>query len=380
MTKRDYYEILGVNKSADQGELKKVYRKLAMQYHPDKNPDDKGSEKKFKEINEAYEILKDKDKRAAYDRMGHAAFEGGSGRPGGPGAGFAGFDFARGGFTDIFDEMFGESTGGNQARTANQRGSDLRFNLDISLEEAFNGAQQIIRVIGSIACEECRGTGAAKGTKPETCSDCHGRGKMRMQQGFFTVERSCPSCQGIGQTIKDPCFSCNETGRRNQEQSLNVSIPAGIEDGTRIRLPGEGGAGLRGVPPGDLYVFVTIKEHKLFERDGADLHAYLPIPMTTAALGGSIEFPTIDEKKAKIKIPEGSQTGQKFRLANKGMSILRRSGRGDMYVHITIETPKKLTKKQKELLEKFAEERNASSDKPDSEGFLDNVKNLWSAL
>jgi len=381
MAKQDYYELLGVAKTASADELKKAYRKLAMQYHPDRNPGNAEAEHKFKEINEAYDVLKDEQKRAAYDRFGHQAFEnGGRGHPGAGGPGFGGFDFG-GGFADIFDEMFGEFMGGRRAGGASGRGQDLRYNLEITLEEAFKGSQATVRVPTSMACESCNGSGAASGTQPVTCPTCAGHGKVRAQQGFFTIERTCPACHGQGRIIKDACKSCGGAGRQRKEKTLQVNIPAGVEDGTRIRLAGEGEAGLRGAPPGDLYIFLAIAPHPLFQRDGANIHCRVPIPMVTAALGGSVEVPTIDGTKAKITVPAGTQSGHQFRLKGKGMSVLRSPHRGDMYIQAMVETPMNLTKRQQELLREF--EKAGGKDggtNPQSEGFFAKVKELWEDL
>ncbi len=307
--KADFYETLGVQKSADEKELKSAFRKLAMQFHPDRNPGDAACEHKFKEINEAYETLKDPQKRAAYDRFGHAAFENG-------GMNGAGAGFGAGGFADIFEDIFGEMMGGGRRRSSGgrERGADLRYNMEISLEEAFAGKTAQIRVPTSLSCTDCSGTGAKPGTQPVTCSMCHGHGKVRASQGFFSIERTCPQCQGRGQTIKDPCPKCAGQGRVTEERSLSVNIPAGIEDGTRIRLAGEGEAGLRGGPTGDLYIFLAIKPHEFFQRDGADLYCKVPISMTTAALGGSIEVATLDGTQTRVNVPEGTQNGRQFRL------------------------------------------------------------------
>ena len=383
MAKQDYYDTLGVARGADADEIKKAYRKLAMQYHPDRNAGDSGAEQKFKEINEAYDVLKDDQKRAAYDQFGHAAFDG----TGGPGAGAGGFDFGSG-FADIFDEMFGDFMGGGGRRGGGTagggaRGSDLRYNMTISLEEAFKGREARIRVPTSVTCEDCSGSGAAKGTQPVTCPSCRGRGKVRTQQGFFTIERTCPSCQGVGRVIEDPCKSCSGSGRVRKEKTLSVNIPAGVEDGTRIRLAGEGEAGMNRGGPGDLYIFISIKPHKLFERDGANVFCDVPIPMTTAALGGTVEVPTIDGTRAKVSVPAGVQTGHQFRLRGKGMSVLHGSGRGDMYIELKVETPVNLTKKQKELLDEFnkaSRSGGAKATSPQSEGFFSKVKELWEDL
>jgi molecular chaperone DnaJ len=373
MAKQDYYELLGVARGASADELKKAYRKMAMQYHPDRNPGDKEAEAKFKEVNEAYEVLKDEQRRAAYDRFGHAAFEQGGGR-----AGAGGFDFASG-FADIFDEMFGEFMGGRRGAAAG-RGADLRYNLEITLEEAFKGATSTVRVPTSVVCEGCSGTGAEAGTQPVTCPTCSGLGKVRAQQGFFTIERTCPSCQGAGRVIKDPCKTCGGAGRSRREKTLQVNIPAGVEDGTRIRLAGEGEAGLRGAPPGDLYIFLAIAPHRFFQRDGANLHCRVPIPMTTAALGGTVEVPTIDGARAKLNVPGGTQSGHQFRLKGKGMSVLRSPSRGDMYIQAVVETPVNLTKRQQELLREFEKAGNKEGTHPESEGFFAKVRELWEDL
>lgn len=372
MAKKDFYEVLGVDRSADAATMKSAYRKLAMQHHPDRNPDDAEAEQKFKEVNEAYDVLRDDDKRAAYDRYGHAAFEGGG--PQGGGAG--GFDFG-GGFSDIFDEMFGDFAGGRGRRQANVHGADLRYNLDVTLEDAFAGKQTRVRVNTSVSCESCQGSGAEGGATPVACPSCHGAGKIRAQQGFFTVERSCPTCQGAGRVIDNPCRECAGAGRVEREKTLSVNIPSGVEDGTRIRVSGEGEAGLRGGPPGDLYIFVSIKPHRFFGREGADIYCRVPIPMTTAVLGGTLEVPTIDGNRARVNVPAGTQTGQQFRLRGKGMTVLRSSARGDMYVQSQVETPVNLTKKQRELLREFDESGGGKSHSPEAEGFFTKVKELW---
>ncbi len=376
MAKQDYYELLGVNRGANADELKRAYRKLAMQYHPDRNPGDKAAEQKFKEINEAYDVLKDDQKRAAYDRFGHAAFEQGGGR----GQGGGDFGFA-GGFADIFDEMFGEFMGGRRGQGGGaQRGADLRYNLEISLDEAFSGKQASIRVPTAATCESCAGTGAEAGSKPTTCKTCQGHGKVRATQGFFTIERTCPTCHGQGQTIEKPCRACGGQGRVRRERALNVNIPAGVEDGTRIRLAGEGEAGMRGAPPGDLYIFLSLSPHRFFQRDGANLHCRVPIPMTTAALGGTIEVPTIDGGRARVNVPAGAQTGHQFRLKNKGMSVLRSQSRGDLFIEAVVETPVNLNKKQQELLREFEKTINPKETSPQSAGFFSRVKEFWDDL
>lgn len=381
MSKQDYYESLGVNQDADAAALKSAYRKLAMKFHPDKNPGDEAAESKFKEINEAYEILKDDNKRAAYDRYGHEAFEGGMGGPGaGGGQGF-------GGFTDIFEEMFGDfmgGQGGGRGRGGQQqssRGSDQRYNLEISLEDAYNGRNVEVRVPSTAACDTCDGSGAEDGAKPVTCGTCNGHGKVRQQQGFFTLERTCPSCQGQGSTIDKPCGSCSGAGRVQKERTLSVNVPKGVEEGTRIRLSGEGEAGLRGAPAGDLYIFLSVSPHRIFQRDGANIFCEVPIMMADATLGAEIEVPTVDGGRAKVKIPDGTQAGQQFRLRGKGMSVLRSQSRGDMYIQVSVETPVNLTKKQKELLKEFRTlgDKNKSQS-PESEGFFSKVKEFWEDL
>lgn len=378
--KQDYYELLGVGRTASADEIKKAYRKLAMQLHPDRNPGDKKAEQKFKEVNEAYDVLKDEQKRAAYDRYGHSAFTGGGGGPGGFG-GAAGFDFGSS-FADIFEDLFGMG-GGQQRRgqsesTSATRGADLRYNMSISLEDAFKGKQETINVTTSVSCDLCHGSGGEKGTKPVTCATCNGSGRIRASQGFFTIERTCPTCQGLGKVIKDPCRKCAGSGRMRKEKTLAVNVPAGVEEGTRIRLAGEGEVGIRGGPAGDLYIFLSIKPHDLFKRDGADIHCETPIKMTTAALGGSIEVTTIDGSRIKVTVPEGTQSGHQFRLRGKGMSILRSSSRGDMYIHTIVETPVKLNRKQRDLLKEF--EKSSEGTSPESDSFFAKMKDFWEDL
>jgi molecular chaperone DnaJ len=373
MSKRDFYEVLSVSRTASDGELKSAYRKLAMQWHPDRNPGDKDCEHKFKEINEAYDCLKDPQKRAAYDRYGHAAFENGGTGPGG----FSGFgaDFTSA-FSDIFDDLFGGMgrRGGRAGGAA--RGADLRFNLEISLEEAFHGKTAEIQLPTSVTCEACSGTGAKAGTQPVQCKTCQGTGRIRHAQGFFTLERTCTACQGRGSVIQDPCKSCSGAGRVVKERTLEVNIPAGVEDGTRIRLGGEGEAGTRGGPNGDLYIFLSVLQHAFFQREGSDLYCRVPVSMVTATLGGEFEVPTVDGGRTKVKIPEGTQTGKRLRLQGKGMPILRSRNRGDMVVQVAVETPQKLTKRQKELLKEF--ERESSKDtQPESTGFFAKVRELF---
>ena len=375
MAKQDFYELLGVAKGCGSEDLKKAYRKLAMQWHPDRNPGDKAAEQKFKDINEAYDVLKDDQKRAAYDRFGHAAFENG-GRGAGPGD----FGFAAG-FADIFDEMFGDFMGGRRGQQSATRGNDLRYNMEISLEEAFKGKQTNIRVPTLTACESCSGTGAESGSKPVTCPTCHGHGRVRAQQGFFTIERTCPTCHGGGRVIENPCRVCGGQGRTRREKTLQVSIPAGVEDGNRIRLSAEGEAGVRGGAPGDLYIFLSVKPHRFFQRDGANIQCRVPIDITTASLGGTIEVPSIDGTRAKLTVPPGAQTGRQFRLKGKGMSVLRSPSRGDMYIEVMVETPVNLTKRQQELLREFAEAGDGKrATSPEAEGFFTRVKEFFEDL
>ena len=380
MSKRDYYEVLGVSKGASADEIKKAYRQKAKELHPDRNSDNPNAEAQFKEANEAYEVLKDADKKAAYDRFGHSAFEGGMGGGARPGGGFRGQgDFASA-FSDVFDDLFGDIMGGGRGGGRNRasRGSDLRYNLRISLEEAFAGLQKTINVPSSVSCSSCSGTGAEGGAEPQTCPTCSGMGKVRAQQGFFTVERTCPTCNGMGQTIKNPCKHCHGAGRVEKERSLSVNIPAGVETGTRIRLAGEGEAGMRGGPSGDLYIFIEVKEHALFKRDGTNLFCRVPVSMTSAALGGDIEVPTIDGGKSRVKIPEGSQSGRQMRLKGKGMPAIRSSNVGDMFIELAVETPVNLTARQKELLREF--EELSAENNPQSAGFFSSVKNFWDSM
>jgi len=374
MSKRDYYEILGVARGASDADLKAAFRKLAMQHHPDRNPGDDTSEVKFQEINEAYEVLKDKDKRAAYDRFGHAAFEqGGAGGGAGFGAGFASS------FSDIFEDLFGMGGGRRGRGGGRERGADLRYNMEITLEEAYAGKTAQVRIPTSVTCEACSGSGAKAGSKPKTCATCHGAGKVRHTQGFFTLERTCVACQGRGQVIDNPCPNCTGSGCVTRERTLSVNVPAGVEDGTRIRLAGEGEAGVRGGGQGDLYIFLSLAPHPFFQRDSADLHCRVPISMVTAALGGSFDVPTIDGGKTKVKVPEGTQSARRFRLAGKGMPVLRSRERGDMYVQVLVETPQKLTKRQKELLHEF-EQQSSTETQPEAAGFFSKVKEFLDGL
>ncbi|MEQ8640578.1 MAG: molecular chaperone DnaJ [Alphaproteobacteria bacterium] len=390
MATRDYYEVLGVARDADADTVKKAYRKLAMEHHPDRNKGDAKAEQRFKDVNQAYDVLKDPQKKAAYDRFGHAAFEaGGMGAAGaGGGAGAAGArgfgDFTQG-FADIFEEMFGDSVGGRGrgGQGARGRGSDLRYNLEVDLATAFAGKEARIRVPTSIACDSCNGSGAEGGAAPTTCPSCGGAGRMRAQQGFFTIERTCPTCAGAGQVIDKPCRKCSGAGRVQRDRTLTVNIPAGVEDGTRIRLAGEGEAGVRGGPAGDLYIFVSVKPHPVFRRDGRTLKIDVPIAMTVAALGGQVEVPTVDGPRARITVPAGTQSGQTFRLRGKGLSGLRQAQRGDMLVEVKVETPVNLTARQKELLKEFAQGApggGRKSNSPQTEGFLSKMKELWDDL
>src|SRR6478736_7183795 len=369
MSKRDYYEILGVSRTSTEIELKAAFRKLAMQHHPDRNPGDKECEHRFKEINEAYDVLRDGDKRAAYDRFGHAAFE-----HGGMGAHGFGADFGSA-FADIFEGIFG--MGSTRGRSSGrERGSDLRYNMEISLDEAFTGKTAQIRIPTSVTCEACSGSGAKAGTKPKPCASCGGLGKIRHGQCFFTVERTCPTCHVRWQVTDDPCPSCSGSGRVTRERMLSVNIPQGVEDGTRIRLAGEGEAGVRGGPAGDLYIFLSLTSHPIFQRDGADLHCRVPTSMVAAALGGEFEVPTIDKGKTKVKVPAGTQSSRRFRIASKGMPVLRSRQMGDMYVQVAVETPQNLTKKQQELLAEF-EKLSSGTTQPESAGFFTKVKDFF---
>ncbi|HKT17224.1 MAG TPA: molecular chaperone DnaJ [Stellaceae bacterium] len=372
MAKQDFYELLGVTRESSADDIKKAFRKLAMQYHPDRNPGDKQAEQRFKAINEAYDVLKDEQKRAAYDRFGHAAFENG----GRGGAGDFGFG---GGFADIFEEMFGSMMGGRGGQSGANRGNDLRYNLEITLEEAFRGRETQVRVPTLVGCEACHGSGAEAGSRPSNCPTCRGSGRVRTQQGFFTMERTCPTCHGAGKVIDNPCRACGGQGRVRKEKTLNVTIPPGVEDGTRIRLAGEGEAGVRGGGNGDLYIFLGVRAHPLFQRDGAHIHCRVPIAMPVAALGGAIEVPTIDGSRAKVTIPAGTQSGHQFRLRGKGMSVLRSAARGDMFVQVSVETPVHLTKRQQELLREFEKEGGVRTS-PESEGFFAKVKEFFEDL
>jgi len=380
MSKRDYYDVLGVTKGASADEIKKAYRQKAKELHPDRNSDNPEAETQFKEANEAYEVLKDAEKKAAYDRFGHAAFEGGMGGGGrGPqgGGAYGGGDFASA-FSDVFDDLFGDMMGGRRGGQRATRGSDLRYNLRVSMQEAYSGLQKTINVPTAVTCDTCSGTGSEAGAEPTACPTCSGMGKVRAQQGFFTVERTCPTCSGIGQIIKNPCRACGGAGRVEKDRALSVNIPAGVETGTRIRLAGEGEAGLRGGPSGDLYIFIEVAPHALFEREGTNLFCRVPVSMASAALGGEIEVPTIDGGRSRVKIPGGSQSGKQMRLRGKGMPGLRGGGHGDMYIELQVETPVNLTSRQKELLREF--DKLGEDNNPETSGFFRKVKSFWDGM
>ena len=372
MSKRDYYEVLGLDRNADPSSIKSAYRKLAMKYHPDKNPGDKKAETFFKEATEAYEVLKDDEKRSAYDRFGHAAFEGGSGGQG-PGSGFAGFSSSN--FSDIFEDIFGDFVGGGNSKRRQSRGADLRYDIDVSLEEAFSGTKKEIPLTSAGQCEPCKGSGVSKDGKIINCGTCSGRGRVRVQQGFFAVERECHSCNGEGQTISKPCSTCSGNGIQNRTKKLSVNIPPGVDNGQRIRLSGEGEAGMRGSESGDLYIFIQVRLHNIFSRDGKDIHCQIPIDMASAALGGSIEVPTIEGGKLKINYESGTQSGKRFRLRGKGMPGLRGTSRGDAYVEAIVETPVNLTSKQKELLKEFVSSGGTKG--PQTDSFTEKLKRFW---
>jgi molecular chaperone DnaJ len=385
MSKRDFYDVLGIKKGATPEEIKKAYRVKAKELHPDRNADKPEAEGQFKEANEAYDVLKDPEKKAAYDRYGHAAFEGGMGG-GGQRGGYGGFGGAQGGdfnsaFSDVFEDLFGDfmgGRGGGGQRSRAQRGSDLRYNLRVSLEEAFTGVQKSINVPGSTACGSCNGTGAEGGAEPQNCPTCAGMGKVRAQNGFFTVERTCPTCNGQGQVIKNPCKACGGAGRIEKDRTLSVNIPAGVETGTRIRLSAEGEAGLRGGPSGDLYIFIEVKEHAIFQRDGGTLFCRVPVSMSSAALGSDVEVPTIDGGRSRVKIPAGSQSGRQMRLRGKGMPALRGGSAGDMVIELAVETPVNLTTKQKEILREF--EKIEAENNPEGASFFKKVKTFWDGM
>ncbi|MGB3146376.1 MAG: molecular chaperone DnaJ [Paracoccaceae bacterium] len=379
MAKRDFYEVLGIPRGASAEEIKKAYRTKAKELHPDRNRESPTAEAQFKEVNEAYDCLKDDQKKAAYDRFGHAAFEGGMGngaRGGHPGHG----DFGSA-FSDVFEDLFGDFMGGGRGgggRNRATRGSDLRYNMRVSLEEAYKGAQKTINVPTALQCGACKGTGAEGGSEPQTCPTCSGMGKVRAQQGFFTVERACPTCGGAGQIVKNPCKSCRGAGRVEKERTLSVNIPAGVETGTRIRLGGEGEAGLRGGPSGDLYIFIEVREHAIFQREGVSLYCRIPVSMTTAALGGEVEVPTIDGGRSLVKVPAGAQNGKQMRLRGKGMPALRGGGTGDMVIEFAVETPMNLTARQKEILREF--ETLGDNNNPEGSSFFSKVRNFWDGM
>ena len=373
----DFYEVLGATRTASADDLKRAYRRLAKEYHPDRNPDDAAAEARFKEINEAYDVLKDPEQRQVYDRIGHEAFtqraQGGGASPG--------FDFGFGSsFGDIFDEMFGDLAGRRRGRGGRRQGADMRYNMRITLEEAFHGRQATIDVPGTAACEACSGTGSAGGAPPVTCSTCNGAGRVRASQGFFTVERVCASCQGSGEIVRDPCRVCSGRGRVQRTRTLTVNIPAGVEAGNRIRLAGEGEAGERGGPPGDLYIFLDLEDHPVFDRDGPHIHCEVPVSMTAAALGGTTEVPTVEGRRARIDLPPGTQSGNRFRLRGKGMTVLNTRQRGDMLVTVRVETPVNLTRRQAELLREFEKEGGGQNRTPETEGFFSRVRERWGDL
>lgn len=376
-TKRDYYDVLGVERNASAEDIKKAYRAKARKLHPDRNKEDPDAESKFKEVNEAYDCLKDEQKKAAYDQFGHAAVDGSMGAGGMRGGSHADFGSA---FSDVFEDLFGDFMGGGRTRrSAPRRGADLRYNLGVTLEEAYTGKQTTITVPGAEDCTECKGTGAAGGAQPQNCPTCAGLGKVRAQQGFFTIERTCPTCHGEGRIIKDPCRHCAGAGQVRKDRTLSVQVPPGVETGTRIRLAGEGENDRNATVPGDLYIFIEVAPHPLFERDGPNLHCRIPVPMTTAALGGEIEAPTLDGGRTRVKVPAGVQTGKQLRLRGKGMPILQRGGQmGDLYIELAVETPVNLTRKQEELLREFEGEGRNNS--PANQDFFSKVKDFWDRM
>ena len=373
MSKRDYYDVLGVPKGSEAEAIKKAYRTKAKELHPDRNSDNPNAESQFKEVNEAYEVLKDADKKAAYDRYGHAAFEGGGGQ------GFGGGGDFSSAFSDVFDDLFGDFMGGGRGgRKQQSRGSDLRYNLSISLEEAFAGLQKTINIPSAVKCGSCNGTGAAGGSSPTTCPTCSGLGKVRATQGFFTVERGCPTCSGVGQIIKNPCSSCGGQGTQKKDKALSVNVPPGVETGTRIRLAGEGETAPRGGVSGDLYIFIEVSKHKIFERDGLNLFCRVPVSMAKASLGGEVEVPTIDGGRSRVRIPAGSQSGRQMRLKGKGMPAIKTIQKGDMFIEMAVETPVNLTVKQKELLQEF--EELSEDNNPETNSFFSSVKTFWESM
>ena len=373
MSKRDYYDVLGVPKGSEAEAIKKAYRTKAKELHPDRNSDNPNAESQFKEVNEAYEVLKDADKKAAYDRYGHAAFEGGGGQ------GFGGGGDFSSAFSDVFDDLFGDFMGGGRGgRKQQSRGSDLRYNLSISLEEALAGLQKTINIPSAVKCGSCNGTGAAGGSSPTTCPTCSGLGKVRATQGFFTVERGCPTCSGVGQIIKNPCSSCGGQGTQKKDKALSVNVPPGVETGTRIRLAGEGETAPRGGVSGDLYIFIEVSKHKIFERDGLNLFCRVPVSMAKASLGGEVEVPTIDGGRSRVRIPAGSQSGRQMRLKGKGMPAIKTIQKGDMFIEMAVETPVNLTAKQKELLQEF--EELSEDNNPETNSFFSSVKTFWESM
>ena len=373
MSKRDYYDVLGVPKGSQADAIKKAYRTKAKELHPDRNSDNPNAESQFKEVNEAYEVLKDADKKAAYDRYGHAAFEGAGGQ------GFGGGGDFSSAFSDVFDDLFGDFMGGGRGgRKQQSRGSDLRYNLSISLEEAFAGLQKTINIPSAVTCGSCNGTGAAGGSSPTTCPTCSGLGKVRATQGFFTVERGCPTCSGVGQIIKNPCSSCGGQGTQKKDKALSVNVPPGVETGTRIRLAGEGETAPRGGVSGDLYIFIEVSKHKIFERDGLNLFCRVPVSMAKASLGGEVEVPTIDGGRSRVRIPAGSQSGRQMRLKGKGMPAIKTIQKGDMFIEMAVETPVNLTAKQKELLQEF--EELSEDNNPETNSFFSSVKTFWESM
>ena len=373
MSKRDYYDVLGVPKGSQADAIKKAYRTKAKELHPDRNSDNPNAESQFKEVNEAYEVLKDADKKAAYDRYGHAAFEGGGGQ------GFGGGGDFSSAFSDVFDDLFGDFMGGGRGgRKQQTRGSDLRYNLSISLEEAFAGLQKTINIPSAVTCGSCNGTGAAGGSSPTTCPTCSGLGKVRATQGFFTVERGCPTCSGVGQIIKNPCSSCGGQGTQKKDKALSVNVPPGVETGTRIRLAGEGETAPRGGVSGDLYIFIEVSKHKIFERDSLNLFCRVPVSMAKASLGGEVEVPTIDGGRSRVRIPAGSQSGRQMRLKGKGMPAIKTIQKGDMFIEMAVETPVNLTAKQKELLQEF--EELSEDNNPETNSFFSSVRTFWESM
>ena len=374
MSKQDFYDVLGVSKSADESSLKSAYRKLAMKYHPDRNPGDTNAEKKFKEVSEAYDVLSNPEKKAAYDQYGHEAFSGGSGQ------GFSeGFSSGFGSFSDIFEDFFGDMSGRQGNNEQRKKGEDLKYEMTISLRDAYTGIKKEINFDTLISCDSCRGSGSSKNDGISSCGSCGGRGRIRASQGFFTVERTCPNCSGTGQVITDPCSSCNGEGRVRKNRKIEVSIPAGVEEGSRIRLSGEGASGQNGASSGDLYIFIGILQHEIFQRDGMEIFCNVPISISDASLGGSVEVPTVSGGRAKVKIPAGTQSGDQLKLSGKGMPALRSVSFGDMIITLVVEIPKNLSSRQKELLREFDEESDHNNI-PQSTGFFTKVRDFWDDL